>query len=407
MADQIMTYEYATVNFAAFKKGSLPNTKQCMTKQEVNRWLSVEQSPLTSYVDNRLVPIVKIIGKVIQYSCPSSTGQVTDLKLQSDGKKILVGAFSIFNGNNTSKIVRLNVDGTFDNTFNTGYGFDGLSAYSICIQSNGRILVGGLFNSYNESSAVGKFVPITTNGNYDTSTALTSGVQVGNVRKVLLSKNDKVFIGGSISNYNGVTITTNIIKLNADLSRDTTFNSTISEDVYDIIEYANGKVLVNGSKLLNANGTLDTTFANINNNYSDVVTVLQPDGKVLIGGSAFNGYSAITRINANGTFDTSFTSGLTATNYIKTIKLLPDGKILIGGTLAGTMKNIRRLNPNGTIDATFSGGSGFNNTVSLIELNENGKLIISGEFTSYNGYSRQKFLYLNYDGDIIACYVGP
>lgn len=62
--------------------------------------------------------------------------------------------------------------------------------------------------------------------------------------------------------------------------------------------------------------------------------ILQPDGKILLGGSfgRVNGNTSacITRLNTNGTFDTSFNpGGVGATADVNGIEVLPDGKILI------------------------------------------------------------------------------
>jgi hypothetical protein len=65
------------------------------------------------------------------------------------------------------------------------------------------------------------------------------------------------------------------------------------------------------------------------------VFVLQPDGKVLIGGefTTFNGTSRnrISRLNADGSLDLSFDPGAGADASVSAITLQPDGNILIGG----------------------------------------------------------------------------
>src|SRR5690606_26248754 len=44
-------------------------------------------------------------------------------ELQSDGKILLGGNFTSYNGHARDKIVRLNADGTIDSSFSTGSGF--------------------------------------------------------------------------------------------------------------------------------------------------------------------------------------------------------------------------------------------------------------------------------------------
>ena len=73
---------------------------------------------------------------------------VNSVVIQNDGKVILGGAFTSFNGLTENRIIRLNPDGTRDNSFNTGTGFDG-GVNSIIIQNDEKILIGGSFISYN------------------------------------------------------------------------------------------------------------------------------------------------------------------------------------------------------------------------------------------------------------------
>lgn len=61
---------------------------------------------------------------------------------------------------------------------------------------------------------------------------------------------------------------------------------------------------------LNANGTLDATFANPNVNASVLTLQIQPDGKVLIGGTfttvGGTAMSSVARLNSTGTRDSTF-----------------------------------------------------------------------------------------------------
>ena len=72
--------------------------------------------------------------------------KVISTTIQSDGKIIIGGYFTSFNGTTRNKIARLNADGTLDSTFNVGTGANNY-VYTTTIQSDGKILIGGLFNS--------------------------------------------------------------------------------------------------------------------------------------------------------------------------------------------------------------------------------------------------------------------
>ena len=69
------------------------------------------------------------------------------LATQSDGKVLIGGQFTSYDGVAASRIARLNSDGSFDPTFRTdGWdaGVDG-DVYALAIQPDGKIVVGGAF----------------------------------------------------------------------------------------------------------------------------------------------------------------------------------------------------------------------------------------------------------------------
>ena len=73
---------------------------------------------------------------------------------QSDGKILVGGDFTSYNGTAANCIIRLNSNGSVDGTFVYGTGFDSLSVNSITTQSDGKILVGGQFDTYNGTVAL-------------------------------------------------------------------------------------------------------------------------------------------------------------------------------------------------------------------------------------------------------------
>ena len=75
---------------------------------------------------------------------------VSSLAIQNDGKIIVGGIFTQYNSTPNNNIVRLNNDltGSRDNTFQTGTGFNS-RVKKIIIQPNGKILVGGYFTDFN------------------------------------------------------------------------------------------------------------------------------------------------------------------------------------------------------------------------------------------------------------------
>ena len=78
------------------------------------------------------------------------------------------------------------------------------------------------------------------------------------------------------------------------------------------------------------------------------------------------------RLNSDGTLDAGFNPNVN--NQVRTIAIQPDGKILIGGSFTGVAGSLRnraaRLNSDGSLDGTYT--PNFNNIVYSIILESSG-----------------------------------
>jgi len=70
------------------------------------------------------------------------------LRIQANGKIIIGGFFISVNGVTRIRLARLNADGSLDSSFQVGSGPNG-TVYSLALQSDGKVLVGGMFTTYN------------------------------------------------------------------------------------------------------------------------------------------------------------------------------------------------------------------------------------------------------------------
>ncbi|MEQ1853823.1 MAG: cadherin-like beta sandwich domain-containing protein, partial [Chthoniobacteraceae bacterium] len=167
----------------------------------------------------------------------------------------------------------------------------------------------------------------------------------------------------------------------------------------------------NGIALLNADGSLDTTFNPgtqlWGTNYVRVAAMVpQPDGKILVAGlfppAPTSGplSSRILRLNGDGTLDGTFSPVTSsADNAFSFLALQADGKFLAGGSFAEVNGHPRgrvaRFNADGTIEstATFDAGGGIGGSSSgltslAIALQHDGRIVIGGGFTTVNGQPR-------------------
>lgn len=132
--------------------------------------------------------------------------------------------------------------------------------------------------------------------------------------------------------------------------------------------------------------------------------------KIIIIGrfTSYNGVARryVARCNADGTLDTTFADPLAGTTgYLYCVEILSDGKILIGGVFSktsvpsgSTIKNIARLNADGTLDNTFNylatGTRGADGEVHALCVQDDGNILIGGAFTKYNGAGNRRVIRL-------------
>lgn len=282
------------------------------------------------------------------------------MAVQSDDKIIVGGSFTDINGTTSNRIARLNSDGTLDTTFTTniGTGFGATRVHTIAIQSDGKIIVGGTFSTINGVTS-NKIARLNSDGTPDTTFTTNIGTGFGSsVYRVGIQSDDKIVVGGIFSTLNGVT-NNYIARLNSDGTPDTTFTTNIGtgfdNDVQTLAVLSNDKIVVgglienfNGTSIhfftgLNSDGTLDTTFnTNLGTGFGNFVETIaiQSDNKIIVGGSftTINGVTSnrIARLSSVGIPDTTFTTS-TGTGFggtTRTIAIQSDGKIIVGGSFS-------------------------------------------------------------------------
>jgi uncharacterized delta-60 repeat protein len=341
-------------------------------------------------------------------------GQLNKIIVQSDGKIICVGEFGRYNDLNATNIVRINNDGIRDNLFVIGNGFD-RPTFSIAIESNGKILVGGSFRQYDNTS-LGKIARLNTDG----SIGFADGFD-GAVNYISTQSDGTILVTGNFNSYNG-NGSRSIIKLTQYGGVDQTFSGVtdgFNSDVLSMVTQLDGKIICGGNftsyngttskKIirLNADGNIDYAFGD---GFDDTVrsVTLQSDGKILVGGNftSYNGTGSngIVRLNTNGIIDGTFSNGTGFNDGVYSIVTQLDGKIICGGKFTsynGTGSNhIVRLNSDASIDNTFSVGDGFNGPVTTIAIQSDGKILVGGDFSSYNHVASNRIIRLNTDGTV-------
>ena len=243
-----------------------------------------------------------------------------DIIVLSDDSILTCGYFDHFNEVNTGYLTKLNSDGTLDTTFNTNFINNGASPaiLAMAVQSDNKIVYVG---------SNGFVSRINSNGLYDeTFTNPTISGYNNSVSAVAIQDDGKILIGGSFNTVNGNTINS-ICRLNSDGSFDESFEPSgngfqgfysmgyDSSYILEIKIQSNGKILVGGyfnsynSKLrnnvcrLNSDGSLDSSFGNPYNFDAVVFNINYiSSNEILVGGSFRHPRIGLAKLTNTGSF---------------------------------------------------------------------------------------------------------
>lgn len=282
-------------------------------------------------------------------------GEGKDIVVQTDGKIVAVGWQNINNSAyayNGSVIIvaRLNSDGTLDTSFNgTGIqtininGFD--NANTVALQNDGKIVVGG----YTKNGSIFEAIVVRLNidGSLDTSfdtdgiVTLTTGNNDDRFNDIAIQTDGKIIACGQNSSF-GSLLDFMTVRFHTNGSLDTSFNNTgivytnfdISSDIATCLTiqsdnkilvggYTNSSISGNYSKNLavaryNINGSLDATFSgdgklSVGFEYDDeIINSISISGSRIYLGGYYNDGSAnlndffIVALTSSGNFDNTY-----------------------------------------------------------------------------------------------------
>jgi uncharacterized delta-60 repeat protein len=295
---------------------------------------------------------------------------------QSDGKLIITGSISDYDGYYSNGIVRLNSNGTPDTSFYIGDGITmlpGKIPNDVIVQPDGKIIIVGGFNVFNNHTVNG-IVRLLPSGRIDPAFQTGSGFSAllsMNVNCIALQNDGKIIVAGYFDNYNGNTVN-NILRLDS-------------------------------------TGNIDPSF-NIGTGPDGIISAIsvQPNGKIIVGGNFQNfnsiSHSQIVRLNNDGTIDNSFSGSVSGTiNRI----ILSGAQIIACGQIYGCGSSIAhhivKMNSDGSVDSVFTNNvkiDGINPFVYDIALLPSNRLVAVGDFINSDTTILPSIVYLKADGTI-------
>jgi uncharacterized delta-60 repeat protein len=232
------------------------------------------------------------------------------IAVQPDGKVVVGGTFIGLYSENFWRIVRLLPNGTIDHTFqiDPDPNFPGANGpvYALAIQTDGKILVGGDFTMMGHETYIRR-VRLSASGTPEDGFWYGLGAD-GAVYSIAVQSDGKILMGGNFTTVEGVT-RNHLARLNADGTLDTTFGPSTDYDVKSLACRQDGKIYIggyfaqvsgvgrSGIARLYSDGTVDLGFNPPSgpSPFPYVTTIgFLPNGKIFIGGH-FTTYDGVAR----------------------------------------------------------------------------------------------------------------
>jgi uncharacterized delta-60 repeat protein len=172
--------------------------------------------------------------------------EVLAMEVLPDGSVICSGFFNSYNFRNVTRPIRILANGELDTNFNAG----GAGAFSVIDvirrQPDGKLLLGGSFSTYN-GQPTARLVRILADGSIDTAFQVGAGFAGGHVRDIQLQPDGKILVAGGFSSYRGVSVP-KIVRLLPDgnLDHDFLLSLAYSGSPLVLVLRPNGHILAFG-----------------------------------------------------------------------------------------------------------------------------------------------------------------
>ena len=319
--------------------------------------------------------------------------QVNALALQPDGKLLVGGRFITIRGQAAAQLVRLLPGGGIDASFTRRTSsWTAPSVDVVALQPDGKVLISG---SSLADFGPGGLIRLTATGALDNSFQVTSLPNGSSFNQLQVQADGRILAGRRFSNLVRL-LTTGAndasFQLPAGLATLSDWQLLPTGQLLVANSQLNGEfataTYVLSVGLLTSNGARDPSFEPHLQNTGFIWKVLvQADGKIVVGGilDEVNGTAAhgLVRLLASGAVDASYTPQAAVGTVINSLVLQPDGKLLAGGTFArlggSPRPGVARLLPSGAADATFAPPTpttGLVPEVRQLALQPDGKLLV-------------------------------
>jgi hypothetical protein len=372
---------------------------------------------------------------------------VNQLYLNNAGDTVFaIGPVRVYDPARSVSLGRVTNTYVQDTRFSTGTGFNGAVTAAFPDPADGSLYVGGAFTSYN-GTPLGGITKLGLGGSIDESAIFDYGSGfslnggAARINAILVQSDGQILIGGAFDTYNG-TPCYNIVRLNPDGTKEShaTFmfntenapgsgifnDSPLVGEVFALAEDSNGNLAIGGqftemrgysftTSILKTGPDGSEMYLDGNPTGGPIYTVLFDSSNRLIAGGSFTQFGGsftsnkIVAYNATGDNLYWTFNGIGGGDIVRTIKILSSGHILVGGKITNGLKVYRS---NRQVETNFYyNGDGFkkynistlnstNGEVWDILENEDGTFTVCGDFNEYSGSPAYGIIKLDINGDI-------
>ncbi len=133
-----------------------------------------------------------------------ANGTIYALAIDTVGNVVIAGSFTQVQGVPRARVARLLPNGQLDDSFDPGPGPDG-PVYSVAVQANGRVLIGGAFTTVDDVFSVG-IAKLNNDGTCDGDYVMGTGFGGDNVyiTSLTVQASGEVIVGGKFTSYGGI-----------------------------------------------------------------------------------------------------------------------------------------------------------------------------------------------------------
>ncbi|MBI2946808.1 MAG: immunoglobulin domain-containing protein [Verrucomicrobia bacterium] len=342
-----------------------------------------------------------------------ANGPIYGTLLQQDGRIMVWGAFTSFNGVPRNYLARLHSDGRLDPAFDPRPGivvspnspFN--QVRTVAIQQDGKILIGGWITNYN-GLRVSNVFRLHADGSVDAS--FTANPPIDTPVNALALLEDGMVLVGTRRPFTAGGPHTGLLRLRQDGRRDAALSPIFIDEISVIHRATDGSLLLAGNILpntrsfigvnlarLSPDGTADSNFLAQLPRLSGISTIqMQSNGGILVNNTAY-GVQPIVRLDRDGRMDSNFVVQVAG---IRTIRMDTQDRVIVGGSFRFVNDQLRptvaRLLSNGELDFSFHTGRGceggldvFGPAVYSMAVQPDGRILIAGSFISADGQSRR------------------